>query len=168
MKYIWLVGIAIPVLLLGVASLTALPKKLVYNPSKSAPIGFYWVDQKPVRHGDFAFVRVPAEVRDLVEERGYLPPDVPLLKRVMALSGDEICRLGHAITVNGRVVATALAQDSSGRNMPCWQGCQVLGEGDVFLLQDHPQSFDGRYFGPVDRRLIIGRARLLRFPWRKQ
>jgi len=34
-------------------------------------------------------------------------------------------------------------------------------------LQDHPQSFDGRYFGPVDRRLVIGRATMLRLPWRK-
>ncbi|CAN0597380.1 unnamed protein product, partial [Laminaria digitata] len=33
--------------------------------------------------------------------------------------------------------------------------------------QDHPKSFDGRYFGPIDRRLIIGRARLLRFSWWK-
>ena len=36
--------------------------------------------------------------------------------------------------------------------MPDWHGCHILTEQTVFLLQDHPQSFDGRYFGPVDRR----------------
>lgn len=168
MRWFWLTGIGLPIFLLGVASLVTLPKKLVYNPSDSAPVGWYWMGQKPVQRGDFAVVRVPKECRGLVEERGYLPPDVPFLKRVIALEGDEICRLGRAITVNGTVVATALARDRLGRYMPQWQGCRTLDTEEIFLLQDHPHSFDGRYFGPVDRHLIIGQARLLWFLGRKQ
>ncbi|WP_299918451.1 S26 family signal peptidase [uncultured Roseobacter sp.] len=166
MKGIWLIGIAVPILLLGVASVILLPRKLIYNPSESAPVGFYWIDQKPVRRGDFVVVRVPLSLRDLVETRGYLPPDVPLLKRVMALPGDEVCRRGQDITVNGGAVAMAQTRDRSGRDMPRWHGCQMLDGEDIFVLQDHPQSFDGRYFGPLNRCLIIGRARLLRFPRR--
>jgi len=164
MKRALLFGTAIPVLALGLASVVSLPKKLIYNASASAPIGFYWIDEQPVERGDYVLVNVPEQVRKLVIEREYLPPDVPLLKRVVGLDGDRICRRSDEISVNGTVVATAKSRDGQGREMPDWHGCHFLTEHTVFLLQDHPQSFDGRYFGPVDRRLIIGRATRLRYP----
>lgn len=163
-----LISTALPVLVLAVASLVNLPKKLIYNASASAPIGLYWIDNRPVERGDFVLVRVPERVRNLVAERRYLPPDVPLLKRVVGMNGDRICRRGEEIFVNGMVVATAKRRDGQDRDMPDWHGCHILTEHTVFLLQDHPQSFDGRYFGPVDRRLIIGRATRLRFTWRNR
>jgi type IV secretory pathway protease TraF len=45
--------------------------------------------------------------------------------------------------------------------MPFWQGCRVLQTGEVFVLADHPGSFDSRYFGPLDTASIAGRAVLL-------
>ena len=78
MRPAFLFGTAIPVLALAVASVVSLPKKLIYNASASAPIGFYWIDQRPILRGEYVYVRVPERVRDLVIERGYLPPDVPL------------------------------------------------------------------------------------------
>lgn len=167
MKHALLFGTAIPVLALGLASAVSLPKKLAYNVSASAPIGLYWIDQKPISRGDHVYVRVPERVRNLAIEREYLPPDVPLVKRVVGLTGDQICRQNDEISVNGTAVAIAKHRDAQGREMPSWHGCHILTVRTVFLLQDHPQSFDGRYFGPVNRRLIIGRATRLRFPWRK-
>ena len=168
MRRIWLIATAVPALALAVASLVSLPKKLIYNASASAPMGLYWLDNRPVERGDYVLVRVPDRVWNLVIERGYLPPDVPLLKRVVGVNGDRICRQSDEISVNGSVVASAKRRDGQGREMPDWNGCHILTEQTVFLLQDHPQSFDGRYFGPVDRRLIIGRATWLRLPWRNR
>ena len=165
MKRALLIGMTIPIIALCLASVTSLPTKVIYNASASAPFGFYWIDHKPISRGDYVYVRVPERVRNLVIERGYLPPDVPLVKRVVGLDSDRICRQNDEIVVNGSVVATAKKRDREGREMPIWQGCHILTEQTVFLLQDHPQSFDGRYFGPVDRRLIIGRATRLRLPW---
>lgn len=153
---------------MAVASVVGPPIKLIYNASASAPIGFYWIDQRPILRGDYVYVRVPERVRNLVIERGYLPPGVPLLKRVAGLNGDRVCRVGDEIFVNGSVVVTAKRRDGQGREMPVWHGCHILTEETVFLLQDDPRSFDGRYFGPVDRRLIIGRATKLRFLWRNR
>ena len=167
MRRILLISTAIPVLALAVTSFVNVPKKLIYNASASAPIGLYWLDNRPIERGDYVLVRVPERVRNLVEERGYLPPDVPLVKRVVGLNGDRICRVGIEIFLNGAVIAIAKERDGLGRQMPRWHGCHILSERAVFLLQDHPQSFDSRYFGPVDRRLIIGRATPLRLPWRK-
>jgi conjugative transfer signal peptidase TraF len=166
MRPLLLLATAVPVLALAVASFLGLPKKLIYNGSQSAPIGFYWIDRKRVLRGDHVVVRVPERLRKLVEDRRYLPPNVPLLKRVVGLPGDRICRLNDQVLMNGKVVATALKRDGSRRKLPDWQGCHILSEDSIFLLQDHPQSFDGRYFGPVDRAQIIGRATRLRYPWR--
>lgn len=54
---------AIPMLALAVASLASLPKKLIYNASASAPIGFYWIDKEPISRGDYVVVRVPERAR---------------------------------------------------------------------------------------------------------
>lgn len=167
MKRVVLLAAALPVLALGIASMVSLPKKLLYNGSASAPVGFYWLDGRPFQRGDFVALQVPDGIRELVEDRGYLPPDVPLIKRVAGGPGDEICRVGLEVRINGVTIAMAQSVDGSGREMPVWSGCHVLHGRRVFVLQDHPASFDSRYFGPVDRRLIIGRATRLRPPWRK-
>lgn len=164
MKRALLFGMTIPIIALGLASVTSLPTKLIYNASASAPFGFYWIDHEAISRGDYVYVRVPERVRNLIIQRGYLPPDVPLVKRVVGLDGDRICRRNDVVSVNETAVAIAKNRDGRGRKMPIWQGCHILTEHTIFLLQGHPQSFDGRYFGPVDRRLIIGRATRLRFP----
>lgn len=168
MRWVPLICTAIPVLAVGVASSVSLPKKLIYNASASTPIGFYWLNNQPIERGDYVLASVPESIRELIEMRTYLPPDVPLIKRVSGVSGDEICRKKAAILINGNRVAKALEFDGLGRPLPVWQGCHVLSRDEVFLLQDHPRSFDGRYFGPVNRRLIVGRATRLRLSWRKR
>ncbi|MBV9079344.1 MAG: S26 family signal peptidase, partial [Methylobacteriaceae bacterium] len=46
-----------------------------------------------------------------------------------------------------------------GRPLPVWQGCVVLTADQVFLMNpDRPDSLDGRYFGPLGRNTIVGRA----------
>jgi conjugative transfer signal peptidase TraF len=143
----------------GLASLGRLTPLLIYNASASAPLGFYRVlSAEPLRRGDFVLARTPDSVRRLAAERGYLPETVPLVKRVAALEGDTICARNHAVTIDGRHVADQLAADSLGRPLPIWTGCQTLGPGEIFLLmQGVPDSFDGRYFGPVPKSAIIGR-----------
>jgi conjugative transfer signal peptidase TraF len=158
---------AIPVLALAAASIAELPTKLVYNGSASARIGFYWIDDAPVGRGDFVLMDVPDRVRNLVETRRYLPPGVPLIKRIVAADGDEICRRNREVLLGGVTVAVARNEDRLGRPLPAWQGCRVICDDEIFVLQAHPDSFDGRYFGPVDRSLVIGRASWLRLPWQK-
>ena len=112
MRNAFLLGTAIPAFALGLASVVNLPEKLIYNASESAPVGSYWVDQKPVSRGDLVYVRAPERVRNLVVERGYMPPAVPLLKHVAGLDGDRVCRFGEAFFVNESVVARALQGDA--------------------------------------------------------
>lgn len=158
------------IIVAGIAFLltsAALPPatRLVWNASASAPIGLYAVSPgAPVEPGDIVIARVPEHFRRLAAERRYLPMNVPLVKRVVAYAGDEVCALGQEIFVNGRWTAERRLVDGMGRPMPMWKGCARLHGPQLFLLMDNPASFDGRYFGPTEGKDVIGKARLL---WRR-
>lgn len=144
--------------LIGLAALARPAPWLVWNASASAPIGLYRVLPGKPASGDLVLVRTPDSARQLAAERGYLPHDVPLVKRVAALDGDTVCAANDVISVNGRVVAERLTRDRVGRPLPSWSGCHLLDGGEAFLLMEgRADSFDSRYFGPVPTAAIIGR-----------
>jgi conjugative transfer signal peptidase TraF len=148
------------VTLLGVlATAASVPTpRLVWNASASAPTGLYWRTAGRPSEGDLVLARAPLWARRLAVARGYLPFNVPLLKRVAAVEGQVICASGDAISIEGRLVAHRLASDRMDRLLPRWEGCETLGASEFFLLMaDVPDSFDGRYFGMTERRDIIGR-----------
>ncbi|APR52127.1 S26 family signal peptidase [Sphingomonas koreensis] len=146
---------------LGSAAFPPAPR-LVWNASASAPIGLYSVSPGALAEpGDMVIARVPEPYRRLAATRRYLPMNVPLVKRVAAAAGDEVCALGQEIFVNGRWIAARLVTDGAGRPMPMWSGCVRLRGRQLFLVMDAPASFDGRYFGVTEGGDIIGKARLL-------
>lgn len=132
---------------------------VVYNPSDSAPRGFYAVKPVVVHSGDWIVTRLPTDAIRFAAERAYLPAGVPLLKRVVAMGGDHVCVRDARVWINGAPRATALQIDSQGRPLQPWRGCRALEEGELFLLStQQPSSFDSRYFGPIVRRAVYGRA----------
>ena len=154
-------GLAIGLL---VATATGRPDiALVWNASASAPMGLYSVSPRAsVRPCDMVIARVPTAFRALAAQRRYIPANVPLVKRVAAGPGAELCAMGDAVFIDGVPAAHRRARDGAGRPMPAWSGCHVLGPDELFLLMaDSPNSFDGRYFGASRRADILGRARLL-------
>ncbi len=147
--------------MLGSAAFPPTPR-LVWNASASAPIGLYAVSPGTLAEpGDMVIARLPAPYRRVAATRRYLPMNVPLVKRVSAAAGDEVCALGKEIFVNGRWIAERRLADGAGRPMPMWSGCVRLRGRQLFLLMDAPASFDGRYFGVTEGDDIIGKARLL-------
>jgi conjugative transfer signal peptidase TraF len=148
------------VLGLGIATFVPLPLRLVWNASASVPIGLYDLEPpRSLRVGDLVAVTPSRPLADFMVERGYLGRGVPLMKHVAALPGQTICRLRSTITVDGMALGEALAHDRKGRDLPVWQGCHPIAAGTVFLMNAAvPDSLDGRYFGPIPARTIIGRA----------
>ncbi len=137
---------------------------VVYNATGSAPLGFYYLENRLPGRGETAVVQPPPLIELMIVARGILPPSVPLLKQIAAIGGDEVCRSKepeHAIAINGKVVAETFDNDRDGRPLPAWEGCMKLIDGEFFLLQPHPLSFDSRYFGPVMRCDVLGVARPL-------
>ena len=140
------------------ASLVNFSPSIIWNASASAPIGLYTVKNASPTFGDYVLVEPAKPVRNLIEQRGYLPPETPLVKRVAAMSGQEICRIDDKILIDKTIVAYALVEDSLGRPMPVWRGCMTLKKTQLFLLNDHEKSLDGRYFGATMMIDIIGVA----------
>lgn len=138
------------------------PVLLIWNASASAPVGLYRLDLgDPPRRLDMVAAWTPEPARTLAAQRHYLPSNVPLVKRVAAASGDQVCAIGSAVSINGRTVAVRQGSDSAGRPMPWWSGCRRLRAHEYFLLMDSALSFDGRYFGVTRSDHVLGRAELL-------
>jgi conjugative transfer signal peptidase TraF len=142
-------------------TMTAKPMpRLLWNASASVPIGFYGiVAVGRLAVGNLVVATPPKPLATVLALRGYLPLGVPLIKRILALPAQTVCRSGLLVAVDGVAAATALAQDSRGRELPAWQGCRVIAPNEVFLMNsDEAASFDGRYFGPISLSAIVGCA----------
>lgn len=147
---------------LGMASLMSERPVLIWNHTPSAPLGLYWVASAQGSVGDRVAVRpVPNLAADL-DRRGVLKRGRYLIKRIAAGEGDEVCRRGTIVSVNGAVVAEAKERDARGNPLPAWEGCDIVASGKAFLLGETGGSYDGRYFGVLPIASVVGVARLLR------
>jgi type IV secretory pathway protease TraF len=86
---------------------------------------------------------------------------IPLLKRIGAMSPQQVCIEKHIVRIDG--VAEAVARTVDGRGpLSAWKHCRRLHDGELFLLSaTNPASFDSRYFGPVAVSAVIGSAQPL-------
>ncbi|HPF22343.1 MAG TPA: S26 family signal peptidase [Hyphomonas sp.] len=148
------------VLAMGGLAFVHVSPKLIWNASASAPIGLYTVvSDDDLSVGDLVVVDPPKPLASYLDERGYLPEGVPLLKHIAALPGQRVCRDGAVVTVDDITLAQAQPSDRFGRDLPVWQGCHIVAETELFLLNpSHPDSLDGRYFGALPADAVIGRA----------
>ena len=137
--------------------------RLLYNPSPSAPVGWYRVHPNFQLRRDLQVAAdLPDDARHLAVARRYLPPDIPLIKTVWAVSGETVCHLGDRVNVDGRPPLVVLSDDRFERPLPRLDGCYRLDSEEVFLVSTDVQtSFDSRYFGPVRRELILGEVEYL-------
>ena len=171
--------LAVSMLAVGTLVATAvadLPTRLIWNATASAPIGLYTVAPADALEIPELVAIMPHEpLERFMVERGYIGRGVPLLKHIAALPGQEVCRTGSAVAVDAVPFGDALDRDRRGRPLPVWQGCRRIANGDIFLMNPSvPDSLDGRYFGPLPARDLIGKATPLytdeagdgRFVWR--
>ncbi|ANW00538.1 S26 family signal peptidase [Bradyrhizobium icense] len=132
----------------------------IWNASASVPIGLYRLRQTESFHvTELLVVQPPEPLATFLDLNGYLPAGVPMLKRVLALPGQTICRSGFTISVDDIAMGEARDRDARGRPLPKWQGCHVVGEGELFLMNwQSEDSLDGRYFGLLPASAVIGSA----------
>ncbi|WP_407114124.1 S26 family signal peptidase [Bradyrhizobium sp. LMG 9283] len=144
-----------------VATLALEPLPLyIWNASASVPIGLYRLRPTKSFHvTELVAVQPPEPLATFLDLNGYLPVGVPMLKRILALPGQTVCRIGLTISVDDIAMGVARDRDGRGRPLPKWQGCRVVGDGELFLMnwQSH-DSLDGRYFGFLPASAVIGRA----------
>lgn len=135
------------------------------NTSKSIPLGLYWTSDKPVEKGAYVLF-CPPQVGVIAEakHRGYLasgfcPGDYGyMMKKILAAKDDAVAISDAGVSVNGALLpfSAPLTLDRAGRPLPRYQSASfVVGNSEVLLMSDvSGTSFDGRYFGPVNRSQI--------------
>lgn len=75
---------------------------------------------------------------------------VQLTKRVGCVAGEQLRTDGGKHYCGTQFLGQALEKDSKGKKLPrfVWNG--PVPPGKVYLVGDHPRSFDSRYFGFVN------------------
>ncbi len=137
------------------------------NTSPSLPIGLYKATAD-TRANLVEFC--PAEpFATLAIVRGYRDPGTchdgaaPLLKPVVATSGDVVELSARGVSVNGVFLPNTapLSKDTKGRPLEAWPfGRYVLAPETVWVASSyHPRSFDSRYFGPLSTAAIRSRLK---------
>ena len=158
-----LLGSAVGVLAIAVSALVKPDIRFVYNPTESAPPGWYVVHPAAqLEVGDYVIAQLPHDIAVFAAKRDYLPRHVPVLKRIAATAGQRVCVRDGTVLIDGAAVATTLTLDGKRRSLSSWSHCRRLEIGELFLLNARaPSSFDSRYFGPIDVSFVRGRANLL-------
>ncbi|KYH01560.1 S26 family signal peptidase [Bradyrhizobium sp. CIAT3101] len=132
----------------------------IWNASESVPIGLYRLQPtQGLTVAELVAVRPPEPLSSFLDLNGYLPTGVPMLKRVLALPGQTVCRNGFALSVDNIEMGLARERDTRGRPLPVWRGCRLIAPDEVFLMnRQSAGSLDGRYFGPLPASAVIGEA----------
>jgi conjugative transfer signal peptidase TraF len=136
------------------------PPRYIWNASNSVPMGLYRLQPATrLTVTELVAVQPPEPLATFLDLNGYLPIGVPMLKRVLALPGQTVCREALTVVVDGIEMGKARERDGRGRPLPVWQGCRVIGEGELFVMNWlSADSLDSRYFGPIPTSSVIGRA----------
>lgn len=137
------------------------------------PGDYVLIDKLTPRWDDFA----RGDVVVFTPPDGYEQSGVPFIKRVIGLPGETVLlenevvfikpaggvpvRLDEPYLVTGAdgTPAPTLPRDAQGTIE--W----IVPDGHVFVMGDNrPDSQDSRFFGPIERDLIVGRAFVRYFP----
>jgi conjugal transfer pilin signal peptidase TrbI len=149
-------------LLCGVVFLS---NSVAYNPTISEPIGWYWLGSiNDVKVGELYTVKLSYKYMSVLKKLGYNANSGTLLKRVIAMEGDNIEVILGGILLNGKLVANSCATSKSRgislNPLPIGFKHKLI-TGEYFLLGETRNSFDSRYFGLVSRTNLINHAQLI-------
>lgn len=146
---------------------------LYINVSTSLPIGLYKAHVPEEQYSipftkkykdivlhknDLVLVCLNPKLAEWADNRGYIFKGrcpggfAPIGKRVAALAGDTVRFSKEGIYVNNILIPDSEPEekDSQGRVLPSYKGEITLALHEVVLVNPKKDSFDSRYFGPIN------------------
>lgn len=133
------------------------------NVSGSMKEGLYIGAGHTIHRGDVVAVCLNKQTAEVGLKRGYVLPgttcesgSAPLIKQVLAMPGDHLVLSNTTIAVNGQTYPYAtLPLDSQGRPLASIPRGDYPHLNGYFLVGTNaPNSWDSRYFGPVNKNQI--------------
>jgi len=108
--------------------------------------------------GDVVVFKAPPQEHNACQD----PQVQDLVKRIIALPGDQVSSKGNSIYVNGHLLAQPWQHTVA---LGTQIRTQVVGPNRFFVMGDNrPESCDSRVWGTVPRTDVIGKAVLIFWP----
>ncbi len=155
----WLLGGAAAVLVCVIPLSLARLAGYEINLSASMPIGIYELTEDRLGVGQIVAVCLPAAITRIGREHGYLRAgpcvsgDQAVIKPIAGMAGDTIEIQPTGVRINGTAIPNSAVRERDGAGRPLahvpW-GVITLQHGELWLMStQHPNSWDSRYYGPV-------------------
>jgi signal peptidase I/conjugal transfer pilin signal peptidase TrbI len=139
-----LLRIAFAQIALGVVLIGTLATASIFdirgNASPSEPLGIYRLTHEPLTRGAFVVLKLP-------------------LKKIAALPGDTVRVTPAGSYVNGKLWPHSAIPTGAPNHFPF--GTYQLHPNQIWVLGDHPLSYDSRYFGMIPESLVNATAKPL-------
>lgn len=128
------------------------------------PLGIYRTVSQPIINNNLIAVCLPEAIAQLGKQRGYIkggscPGNVePILKKIVAVAGDNIEITSQGVWVNNKLLphSRALSKDDNLRPLISDNTkYQTLTANQIWLYGTaSAKSWDSRYYGPIPRTAI--------------
>jgi signal peptidase I len=139
-----------------------LANKFIYG--SRLPIPFTNIHLPALREpkaGDIVIFKYPQDQR------------VNYIKRCVAVAGDEIQIKDKVLYINGKELINPSTSKFTDRGiLPTGIGNRdnfgpyVVPKGYLFMMGDNrDNSYDSRFWGPLDRKLVLGKAMIIHYSW---
>jgi conjugative transfer signal peptidase TraF len=136
------------------------------NTTRSIPVGLYWTSNAPVEKDAYVLFCPPQnDIFETAKKRGYIGAGFCpggygyMMKRILAAKNDFVSTTAEGLRVNGDLLplSTPRTMDLAGRALPRFEFPRhALADDELLLMSDvSATSFDGRYFGPINRSQVI-------------
>jgi conjugal transfer pilin signal peptidase TrbI len=79
-------------------------------------------------------------------------------KMIAGLPGDKFVVKGNIAYIGGRLIGELDLTDKLGKKPGDFDRVDVVPPGKVLVVGTEPRSYDGRYWGFLDQKLIVGRV----------
>lgn len=77
-------------------------------------------------------------------------------KKVVGLPGDRLAVRGDFAWVNDQAIGALTLHDKLGKKLGDFDREEIVPEGKILVVGTLPQSYDGRYWGFLNQRNVIG------------
>lgn len=133
------------------------------------PRGIYWRETGKIHRGDFVAFCLNKKHQQSGLDRGYLINGTrcqfsePLIKKVIAVPGDNIILSSQFIIVNSKFLSyQTLSTDSQNRPLEAYPAGVYTNTKDYWVIgTDSKRSWDSRYFGPIPQKSILWKIKPL-------
>lgn len=132
-----------------------LPGRISVTLTPSVKHRVWWLSQDTsyVRHGQYVLFHLPSSSLDGMSapETVITGQDIRVIKRVGCDEGEELKRKGRDFYCGEEYLGQAKERSQQGEPLTPSQFSGKIPSGKTFLVGDHPDSFDSRYFGLVEK-----------------